>query len=246
MLFTQVVGKKRIYLIHPNFSARFFPFLNNSGIAVHKFEEEERQQFFKFNQAFECILEPGETLYIAKLWWHYLENIGTTVAFNVRFGLTPFNRRLRAFPATYLLQNLSRVLVDPVKMRVNFEMIYQNLIETYFKKYSSSEKRYKAHNNVMQEAFQTLCKGAIKVVYGQPKLNDENRYDVLSQFIPCRTWEPCYIKRGKPYVNLFNNIGPFPGSKLPKSLAHSHLLCVFSVVPEKVFFIHSFDLSVRS
>ena len=165
VLFTQVVGKKRIFLARPAVGARFCPIRNFSGVPVHLFPEDEKLKFFAFNESYGCVLEPGETLYIPKLWWHYLENIGVTFAFNVRFGLAPAGRRLRVLPSNYFSQNVSRDLVDPATGLPSDEGRVTALLDVFYGEYDSSEARLRSTIAALQDAYAEICKPAVKVPY---------------------------------------------------------------------------------
>ena len=156
VLFTQLLGKKRIFLVNPIEAGRLFPIQNASGIPVHRLSPSERENFFSYVSAYECTLSPGETLYMPKLWWHHLENIGTTMAFNVRMGLQPANCKLNLLPMNFMLQNLSRKLIDPIYGVIEPE-IYNKLFHVYFGYYNDHNQKLMDLVALYREAFERFC-----------------------------------------------------------------------------------------
>jgi len=165
VLFTEVLGRKRIYLVRPGLAARLCPIRNFCSFPVHRFAEEEREAFFAFNDAHTCLLEPGETLYIPKLWWHYLANVGVTLAFNVRFGLAPASVRLRTLPSNYLNQNVSRELVDPLTGKASDPRCVEQLLAAFYGDYPGPEERLHATVAALQEAYSSVCASSLQKPY---------------------------------------------------------------------------------
>nr|CAG8458696.1 7425_t:CDS:2 [Entrophospora candida] len=86
-LLAQVVGKKYIRLYSPEETTNLYPFEqdgflgNTSQVDV---EAPDLERFSRFASAKyqECILEPGELLYIPPGWWHYVKSL--TISFSER------------------------------------------------------------------------------------------------------------------------------------------------------------------
>ncbi|KAG9304751.1 hypothetical protein G9A89_003925 [Geosiphon pyriformis] len=87
-LLAQVVGKKYIRLYGPEETPNVYPFAqdnflkNTSQVDI---ESPDYSQFPKFPSAHyvECVLSPGELLYIPPGWWHYVRSL--SVSFSVSF-----------------------------------------------------------------------------------------------------------------------------------------------------------------
>ncbi|KAI8059288.1 hypothetical protein BC940DRAFT_282041 [Gongronella butleri] len=85
-LLAQVVGRKYVRLYNPSQTHALYPFTgmmaNASQVDV---EEPELDEFPLFASAeyVECVLEPGDVLYIPPKWWHYVRSLSTS--FSVSF-----------------------------------------------------------------------------------------------------------------------------------------------------------------
>lgn len=164
-LFTLVSGEKQIYLIHRRYSARLYPFKNMSGIALHQLPESERRAFLAFNQAYECTLKAGETLYIPRYWWHTLYNLTPTIAFGIRLPRTRTIKRLRALPHSYRFQHVCGALVDRRTGEVQDRAVYDRLFATYFRRYPTSQERLVAFTAFVAEAHRQLCPDVVQGDY---------------------------------------------------------------------------------
>jgi len=81
------VGTKYVRLYHPKDSARLYPFQtgltqNSSQVDVDVPDLEEHPGFASL-VATECILQPGQMLFIPPGWWHYVKAL--SVSFSVSF-----------------------------------------------------------------------------------------------------------------------------------------------------------------
>lgn len=104
----QVFGKKRAILFPPTSSEKLLPVLNLSFWFLDQFNENERNLFIKFAEGLECILEPGDTLYIPKLYWHHLDYLDDAMSINFRFGRNIHNKFMAEhIHLDYLVQNFS-------------------------------------------------------------------------------------------------------------------------------------------
>ncbi|CAJ0627751.1 16441_t:CDS:2 [Entrophospora sp. SA101] len=87
-LLAQVVGKKYIRLYSPEETTNLYPFeqdgfLGNTSQVDVEVPDLERFSRFASAKYQECILEPGELLYIPPGWWHYVKSL--TISFSVSF-----------------------------------------------------------------------------------------------------------------------------------------------------------------
>ncbi|KAJ3031969.1 UNVERIFIED_CONTAM: Lysine-specific demethylase 8 [Siphonaria sp. JEL0065] len=86
-LFTQVIGRKYIRLYSPSESGRLYPheegmLLNTSRVDV---EDPNSEAFPEFMGAIyeDCVVGPGEMLFIPQGWWHFVK--AETASFSVSF-----------------------------------------------------------------------------------------------------------------------------------------------------------------
>jgi hypothetical protein len=87
-LFAQVIGSKRFVLFPPDQSRLLYPFPKSSSIAHFSrvnVDNPDLGRFPQFQHArpLECILEPGDILFIPIFWWHqvYSLNISVSISF---------------------------------------------------------------------------------------------------------------------------------------------------------------------
>ncbi|MFY9823869.1 MAG: cupin-like domain-containing protein [Thermoanaerobaculia bacterium] len=191
VLFTQVFGRKRIALIPPRYSKRLFPYGDLTTMAVHNFPEEEKHRFFRFNDARECTLHPGETLLMPKLWWHYIEHIDVTMSFNVRFAQTPYDKRLSYLPIEYHLQNIAPRLVDPRTVTLRHERVYRRLLYTYFGKHATPYRRFLSYETALKESYAEVCPDALQGEFVGDFYSKE-RADLVSL---AKRWKGIYCLR---------------------------------------------------
>ncbi|DBA79824.1 TPA: hypothetical protein ACH3X1_008484 [Trebouxia sp. C0004] len=86
-LLAQVVGTKYVRLYHPKHSASLYPY--QTGLTQNSSQVEIDNPDFKAHPEFanllatECILQPGQMLFIPPGWWHYVKAL--SVSFSVSF-----------------------------------------------------------------------------------------------------------------------------------------------------------------
>ena len=86
-LLAQVVGTKYVRLYPPAATARLYPYreglTTNSSQVDLDAPDLERFPGFAALPFMDCLLRPGQMLYIPPLWWHYVRAV--TVSFSVSF-----------------------------------------------------------------------------------------------------------------------------------------------------------------
>ena len=155
VLFYQVVGKKRITLIKPEFGNRINPLLNHSSLCLENIDNKTKRPFLEFLGAYDCILEPGETLYMPPLVWHYLEYVESGLSFNFRFGRSPQGKFMRdnVFPDVHVQNIGDHMLKKGIDSDESKEIF--NSIKTFINQPSLSDlERY--YRN--KEFFKSMCK----------------------------------------------------------------------------------------
>jgi len=147
-LFAQVYGQKRVILMSPNEFHRMYPF------PVHHPCDRQSQvdifnpdlcHFPKFAdvEAMDCIVSPGDVLYIPAYWWHHIISLSETVSVNFWYKCGPkqvnaeagANMRLSAAQTVSLRRNLERAVGDqagPLQVRPFFAAVLTGSAEAEF------------------------------------------------------------------------------------------------------------------
>jgi len=100
----QMVGRKRCVLFSPEDSAALY----NGKVDVDR-PDLETFPLFQHATAYECVLEPGQLLFIPYRWWHHVVSLEKTITVNYNF----FNHVNFSGYMTHLLQILP-ALVDGI------------------------------------------------------------------------------------------------------------------------------------
>ena len=82
-LLIQVTGRKRVVLYSPKDATNLY--LNGDKSEILDIDNPDLQKYPKFEKAvaYECLLEPGEVLFIPALWFHNVISLDFGVAVNV-------------------------------------------------------------------------------------------------------------------------------------------------------------------
>lgn len=90
-LYAQVFGRKRVRLVPRSMRRRVHPYSrfsaapNFSPVDAWK-PDLERFPRFREVRPLDCVVEPGECLYIPRLWWHQVESLETSASLNLWFA----------------------------------------------------------------------------------------------------------------------------------------------------------------
>lgn len=87
VLMYQVFGRKRYVVIDPTESRKLAPgsrphVRRTSALFLEHFSDADLTAFLRYANAWDCILEPGETLLIPAACWHYVEYLDTAMSVN--------------------------------------------------------------------------------------------------------------------------------------------------------------------
>ena len=114
-LFAQVIGRKRFILFAPEQMGLLYPFPKTSTIANFSqvnLDDPDPVKFPHFQQArpLECIVEPGDILFLPIFWWHqvYALNLSVSISFWSHPGwakhLNPAAMRLHFSSVAFLMR----------------------------------------------------------------------------------------------------------------------------------------------
>ncbi|PZR25059.1 MAG: hypothetical protein DI535_19545 [Citrobacter freundii] len=93
---TQFEGRKRVFLFAPDQSDLLYrlPF-NFHGIADLRNPDYEKFPALRYVQGYECTLEPGDTLFIPRGYWHYIQYITQGYSVSYRAVSSSFADKLK-------------------------------------------------------------------------------------------------------------------------------------------------------
>jgi hypothetical protein len=96
VLLTQFEGRKRVVLIAPEYSTLLYrlPFTTYSLVDLDK-PDYEKYPGLKYVEAQECILEPGDALYMPSGYWHYITYLDWGYAVSYRELAKGFKMKLK-------------------------------------------------------------------------------------------------------------------------------------------------------
>jgi len=89
-LYTQLVGRKRVFMAHPDEAARVYPFLEDFCKSRVDPEAPDLQRYPEFRKVVlhHVDLAPGEVLFMPHVWWHHLRSLDTSISVSHHFGET--------------------------------------------------------------------------------------------------------------------------------------------------------------
>ncbi len=172
VLLHQVFGTKRVILIPANQAKKLNPVGNFSSIFLENFSEADKTDFIKYTHGYECLLQPGETVFMPAGIWHYLEYCDTAMSFSVRFGR---NRYLRFFGerlhSTTCLQNIVRQFL-PAAIEPPQRALFQELAVTFDQSYATPLEKAQA------------LQAKIESIYDQLYADEAQRMYTFTNFDP--------------------------------------------------------------
>jgi hypothetical protein len=97
VLLHQVFGRKQVLLFAPDACTKLRTLDGapwSAGVYLERMSGQQKLEFLDEVGGYHTILEPGETIYMPKLIWHYLEYTEDGMSFNLRFARHRFGRFL--------------------------------------------------------------------------------------------------------------------------------------------------------
>lgn len=97
VLLHQLFGRKQVLLFQPEACVNLRTGAGSpwsSGVYLERMSPQEQLEFVAEVGGYHAVLEPGETIYMPALIWHYLGYIDDAMSFNLRFKRNKFGRFL--------------------------------------------------------------------------------------------------------------------------------------------------------
>ena len=160
----QLIGKKRFFLFPEDRSKYLAPQQTSSRIFLERISEAERIHFTDYAGGYDCTLEPGDSLYIPALMWHYVEYVEPGMSLSFRFGRSRYNHNLHkafgGFHHTVEFQHVAAGLLDDENVSPIYEEAYQQILATVGDKYEFSRVQEK-----LEELCEQICPEKVECLY---------------------------------------------------------------------------------
>ncbi|MFO0552072.1 MAG: cupin-like domain-containing protein [Polyangiaceae bacterium] len=161
VLFHQVIGQKRLVLLPPRVGPLLQPIANASAYCFERMREADQRGLLAGLGAVEVLLEPGDTVYIPPLWWHYLEYTDVGLSFALRFGRGDVGRFFASsFHPSFQLQNLASLLVPHDEPTGDLARVLDELRAAACQQVRHPLDKFYTVQRIAREAYDRLCVGA--------------------------------------------------------------------------------------
>jgi Cupin-like domain len=178
VLHHQVFGCKRVILIPPTQAKKLSPIGNFSNLFLENFSEADRAALVQYTHGYDCLLHPGETLFMPACIWHYLEYRETSMSFSIRFGRNEYTRFLGdKFHANLYLQNIAAKLIDQDVVRREYLPVMREIEALYHQPCSSAFQKGKAIQRLFESLYDRICTDSVQGFYAF------NNFDHLAEKI---------------------------------------------------------------
>lgn len=160
----QLLGRKRFFLFPEHRSKYLAPQQQSSRIFLERMSPAERLHFADYGGGYVCTLEPGESIFIPALMWHYVEYEEPAISLSFRFGRSRYTHALHqaigGFHSTVEFQHLAMGLLDETNVAPAYEDAYTQVLATIGKKYEFTRVQ-----NKLEEICHQLCPEKIECLY---------------------------------------------------------------------------------
>lgn len=161
-MFAQIRGIKRCLLFGPDQFKNLYPYPVHHPCDRQSqvdFDNPDLTKFPKFTQAhaWECLLEPGEVLYIPTYWWHHIESLTDTVSINFWYlaASTPNQivYPLSAAQETAMMRNIEKMVGDALGNPLILHRFWHDMIDgRYFYPTVDEEEKQKQQPTYVHNA----------------------------------------------------------------------------------------------
>jgi lysine-specific demethylase 8 len=138
-VFLQVRGRKRVFLVPFADSHLVYPFPDNLVNSQVEPERVDWDRFPRFRRArvLECIVAPGDLLFIPRGWWHYLRSETPSISVNHWFGPPIASRTYLSLLLRLGPRAVSRTLLDLVR----YSLLGREYVRSFFFSPASTGER---------------------------------------------------------------------------------------------------------
>ncbi|HVG18514.1 MAG TPA: cupin-like domain-containing protein [Blastocatellia bacterium] len=162
----EVFGTKRFILIPPRSAKKLNPVGGQSTFFLENMSEAEKQKFIEYTEGRECVLQPGETLFVPSLSWHYVEYLDAALSLSMRFGRNKYTHFLATkMHVDMYVQNVSAKMVDEAVVERQYLDVFREIEDAYYKSYESKMEKYKRMNELFQDIYSRICTDAVQGLY---------------------------------------------------------------------------------
>jgi lysine-specific demethylase 8 len=157
VLLYQIAGEKRVFVAPPSAGPRLVPVRNFSALCVDQFSTDERRRLLDYVGGVECVLSPGEALFIPALHWHYVDYLTTSASISFRLGRNDFGRTLSRVHPTYRSQAVAAAFLDERSISPIARRAFGVVRSALSAPYPSPAAMYAAMERVVESAYARLC-----------------------------------------------------------------------------------------
>lgn len=166
VLLYQVFGTKRVILIPPGEAKKLNPIANSSTWFPENFSESDKQAFVQFANGYDCVLHPGEAIFIPACWWHHLEYQTAAMSFNVRFGRNTYTHFLAdKLPINFYVQNLAAAMNNAEIVEQRYLSEFRHLEAAYHQAHLSGVAKGKYLQELVEKLYKNICTGSQQGMY---------------------------------------------------------------------------------
>ncbi len=90
----QVFGSKRAIIVPARQAAKLNSIMTVGTCLLENMKGEEKLQFLRYLGAYDCVIGPGDALYMPMMDWHHLEYVDLSLSVATRFAENPLVREL--------------------------------------------------------------------------------------------------------------------------------------------------------
>lgn len=158
VLMYQVFGAKRVILIPPIAAKKLLPHQKFSSVCVQHMSQRERRAFLRYVGGCECLVRPGQAIFMPALFWHYVDYVETSLSVHFRFGQTKHGRFFDDFIHRSMYpQNVAACFQDERFAAGPGRKVMRRLRRAVAATYRNDRERYSRIEMLCKELYEELC-----------------------------------------------------------------------------------------